>query len=124
MDALLQIVRMTESGYTADRFLYPVVTRAFSILSADHLQDDRVAQACLQRTRFAGAAIEPYLRALLAKSQDREIRAYACLELARQSHAKLYHLDRIVAPPSDRPEHRACAQFCEWSPRSRIEETH
>ena len=111
VEALLQIVGMLESGHNGDRFFFPVMTRAFRILSTDYLQDERLAQACLGKARGVGPAIEPYFQALLAKNRDREIRAYACWALARRSEAKLYHLDRIAAPPSDRPETRKSVQF-------------
>jgi thiol-disulfide isomerase/thioredoxin len=111
VDALLQIVGFLESGHNADRSFFPVVMRAFDLLRADHLQDQRVAQACLRRGRLAGPAVEPFFQALLAKSQNRQIRAYACWALARSNEAKMRHLERIVAAPSDRPEVRKAVEF-------------
>jgi peroxiredoxin len=111
VDALLQVVGMLESGHVADRFFFPVVTRAFRLLCADHVQDERVAQACLRSARLAGPAIEPCLQALLAKSRDREIRAYACWALAHRGEMNLLRLERIVATASDRPELRRSLEF-------------
>ena len=74
VDALLQIVRFLESGHNEDRVIFPVITRAFSVLSAHHLQDERVAQECLRRGRFMLPTMVPYFQALMAKSQDREVR--------------------------------------------------
>jgi peroxiredoxin len=110
VEALLQIVEMLESGHNGDRFFFPVMTRTVRLLSADYWQDERLAIACLGSTRYAGVSMEPYLQALLAKNPDREIRAYACWALAGQREARLYHLDRIAAPPSDRPELRRTLQ--------------
>lgn len=111
VEALLHIVGIPEPGDFSDRSLFPVVTRVFRLLASDHLQDERVAAACLARVRFAGAAIDPYLQALLAKSQDREIRAYACWELALKSEAELHYLERTVAPRPDPGQLRKALEY-------------
>jgi thiol-disulfide isomerase/thioredoxin len=112
MDALLQIVGFLESLYNEDRLIFPVITRAFSLLSADHLRDERVAQECLRRQMFMLPTMVPYFQALMAKSQDREVRAYACWALIGYNVAKIGYLERsAAAPPSDRPEDRDTRQF-------------
>jgi thiol-disulfide isomerase/thioredoxin len=112
VDALLQIVGFLESVDIYDRSIYPVITRAFSLLTADHLQDERVARECLRRHRFMLPNMRPYFNALMEKSHDREVRAYACWTLIGHNMANIAYLDRsAVAPPSDRPEDRDTRQF-------------
>ena len=82
MDALLQIVaelgqRVSEN---ARQFL-PYYTRAVEILARDHLNDRRLGDVC----SVAGGQSPPaekFLRTVLEKSQDHEVRAMACMGLA------------------------------------------
>jgi thiol-disulfide isomerase/thioredoxin len=112
VDALLQIVGFQESVDSYDRSIYSVITRTLSLLTAHHLQDERVAQECMRSSRVLLPNMVPYFQALTDKSEDREVRAYACWKLIGYNLGKLSYFDRrAAAPPSDRPEDRETRQF-------------
>ncbi len=113
VDALLEIVGFLATGRQADRFLFPISTRALTLLSADHLQDDGVVQACLRQGRAGGPAMEAYLRALLAKSRDREVRGWACWTLIESNELRLRNAARpwFDHPEYEKPDYRKSTAF-------------
>ena len=83
-DALIWIVNQATSVGVGDRQLVPILGRAFHLLSRDQwLDDKRVIEACRRSFRYASPWTEGYLRTVLEKSHDRDIRGVACLHLAR-----------------------------------------
>ncbi len=113
VDSLLKIVGFLRTGRQADRFLFPLCTRAMTLLSGDHLQDDRVVQACLTQVYAEGPAMEPYFRTLLARSRDREVRGWACWALIRSNELRLHVAERpwFDHPEYERPDYRKSTAF-------------
>ncbi len=68
---------------------------------ADHLQDERVIQTLLTLSRVGGPNMEAYLRALLAKSRDRDVLGRACMALVRCNEMRVNVAGR---PWFDHPE--------------------
>jgi hypothetical protein len=84
MDALLKVVdEIGRSVGTSDILLLPHYTRALQLLLRDHLDDDRLKEFCRCAARYSSPEGEAFLRAVLEKSRNREVRGAACLGLAR-----------------------------------------
>jgi thiol-disulfide isomerase/thioredoxin len=112
VDALLKIVEFLGTGRAADKFLYPSAKRAVNILISDHLQDERVVQACLKLADFGGGVLEPYFRALLARSRDREVLGRACLALVQCNDRRVSIAARpYFDHPEDNPKYLASSAF-------------
>jgi len=101
LDALLKIVELVGSGKNRDRFLFPPIRRAVDMLISDYLEDQRVVKACLQLYPISGACQEPYFRALLARSRDREVLGRVCFALVRLNEMRIKIAER---PWFDHPE--------------------
>jgi thiol-disulfide isomerase/thioredoxin len=89
VDALLQIV--VEIGRPVspnDKELLPHYMRALDLLIRDHLDDERLATAVQSIRGFRSPSAERFLRAILERGRDREVRAAACMNLARSIVAK------------------------------------
>jgi peroxiredoxin len=83
-DALIWIVNQATSVGVGDRQLVPMFGRAFHLLSRGQwLDDKRVIEACRRSFRYASPWTEGYLRTVLEKSHNADVRGVACLHLAR-----------------------------------------
>ena len=84
-DALVWIVKQATNVGVSDRQIVPVFGRAFHLLSRGRwLDDKRVIEACRRSFRYYAAPwTEGYLRTVLERSHDRDIRGVACLHLAQ-----------------------------------------
>ena len=83
VDALLQIV--VEIGRPVspnDKELLPHYGRALELLIRDHLDDERLATAVQSLGGFRSPSGERFLRTILERSRDRNVRARACMNLA------------------------------------------
>jgi hypothetical protein len=103
LDALVQVVNAemwlennsTHPGFGTDS---PEV-RALAILLRDHVQSDRLGEAC-RRVRYGfRKESEAFLRAVLEQNPHREVRALACLRLAQCLNGRLQRLDLIRERP-------------------------
>ena len=101
VDALIQVLDFLGGAYARDKAFYVAANRGVALLIEDHLEEERVVQACLLKTFRGFDFLEPYFRALLERSGDRETRARACLAL-------VYCLERwardVERPYFDHPE--------------------
>ncbi len=110
LDALLNVVE--NSGTARDRILFSSVRRAVGILIADHLQDERVVKTFLTLSFLGGPSMEAYLRALLAKSRDREVLGRACMALVRCNDVRVWVAERpYFEHPEDHPDRLAASKF-------------
>jgi len=103
LDALVQAVNgemwlennSTHPGFGTDS---PEV-RALAIQLRDHVRSDRLGEAC-RRVRYGfRKESEAFLRAVLEQNQHREVRALACLRLARFLKGRLQRLDVLRERP-------------------------
>jgi hypothetical protein len=89
MDALLKVVdEIGRSVGTSDIRLLPHYERALQLLLRDHLDDDRLKEFCRSAARYSSPASEAFLRAVLEKSRNGDVRGVACLGLARNLTTK------------------------------------
>jgi hypothetical protein len=73
--------------------------RAIAILLRDHARSDRLGEAC-KRAQFGfRGECETFLRAVLARSPHRGVRAQACLRLALFLNGRLDRLDLLKGQP-------------------------
>jgi hypothetical protein len=101
LDALMQAVWQVNTGP------YPVAMvgrddarqKAFAILRRDHIRSERLGPLC---ERIAGglcAEYEPFLREVMEKNPHKEVRAQACLALARYLSNRSLKLDLVLLDP-------------------------
>ncbi len=83
VEALLRVVAFVGTGRASDATVYPRLLRARDILAADHALDERVLHACLSAPISGAPGLEPYYRAVMAASRDREMVGRACMALIR-----------------------------------------
>ncbi len=84
MDALLRVVdEIGRAVGQGDILLVPHFHRALELALRDHLDDDRMKEFCGAAARYLSPAAEPFLRTVLEKSRNRDVRGAACLGLAR-----------------------------------------
>ncbi len=84
VDSLLWVVNRALNVGVEDQALVPHYSRALELRSQNaRIDDPRVGQSCVQGLRYASPSSETFLRTLLKKSRDREIRGRACLALAK-----------------------------------------
>jgi hypothetical protein len=73
--------------------------RALALLERDHIMSAKLGPAC-QRLAFGfRKEYEPFLRAVLEKSPQREVQAQACLAIAHFLNNRLQRLDLISEQP-------------------------
>src|SRR5262249_24155211 len=103
LDALVQAVN--EEMWLENNSTHPVFgrdspeVRALAILLRDHVQSDRLGEAC-RRVRYGfRRESEAFLRAVLEQNPHREVRALACLRLAQCLNGRLQRLDVIRERP-------------------------
>jgi thiol-disulfide isomerase/thioredoxin len=95
-----------------DKSIFPCYLRARDLLIRDHLQDEPVVRACLSSPIFQSGSMEPYFRALLSRSKDREILARARMALVQNNRLRA----RVAARPyfdhpEDHPEYLESTRF-------------
>lgn len=74
--------------------------RALAILLRDHVKSERLGEACRRIQYGFRKECETFLRAVLETNPHREVRALACLRLARFLKGRLQRLDVL----NERPE--------------------
>jgi thiol-disulfide isomerase/thioredoxin len=84
IEALLQIVVELRQGVSENAArLLPHYARAVELLARDHVDDRRLAVVCRDHVaRDQSPPAEKFLRTVLEKSWDREVRGMACMGLA------------------------------------------
>jgi thiol-disulfide isomerase/thioredoxin len=93
VDALLWVTDLAAHYAVVVRELLPLYARAVELLlERDRIDDPRVGLACLQGLRYDCPPSERFLRVAMVKSRNREVRARACLGLAKVLSAK-----RVIA---------------------------
>ncbi len=112
LDALLTIVESGKGARSGERFLFSSVRRAVDILIANYLQDERVIKTCLTLTAYGVPGMDAYFRALLAKSQDREVLGRACMALAACIQVRVGVARRPwFDHPEDHPDRLAATKY-------------
>jgi hypothetical protein len=74
--------------------------RAFALLQRDHLRSDRLGPLCERISYGLCAEYESFLRAVLEKNPHTEVRARACLALARYLNNRALRLDLVRDQPA------------------------
>jgi hypothetical protein len=67
--------------------------KALALLQRDHIQSQKLGPACQRLSYGFCREYEPFLRAVLDKSPHRDVRAQACLALARYLNNRLHRAD-------------------------------
>src|SRR5262249_19363722 len=99
VDALLQAVWMVNhNAYPAGGKDSPGA-RAMALLLRDHLRSDKLGPICLRIDSGFRREYETFLRTLLERSPHKNVRALACLALARFLNNRLQRLDRLRGEP-------------------------
>ncbi len=89
MDALLKVVAELGNSVGAnDILIAPHFGRAIELLIRDHLDDDRLKEACKEVAHRLSPAVEAFLRMATDKGRNRDVRGAACLGLARHLATK------------------------------------
>lgn len=74
--------------------------RAFALLRRDHIQSDKLGPLCERISYGLCAEYEPFLREVLEKNPHKEVRAQACLALARFLSNRSLRLDLVLEQPT------------------------
>jgi hypothetical protein len=74
--------------------------RAFALLRRDHIRSDRLGPLCERISYGLCAEYEPFLREVLEKNPHQEVRAQACLALARFLSNRSLRLDVVLDQPA------------------------
>jgi len=83
-DALLFVVNLATQTGPGDKRLYSHYRRALGLLGQDrHLDDPRVVGESTRGLKYASAPAESFLRILVDRSQNREVRGRATLALGK-----------------------------------------
>ena len=116
IDALLWVTDLAVQRVVIVQELLPLYGRAVELLlEHDRIDDPRVGQACLRGLRYDSPPSEQFLRIVMDKSRNREVRGRACVALARLLHREEAHRAQPRVrrggeiPPSatDRQENRS-----------------
>jgi thiol-disulfide isomerase/thioredoxin len=101
VSALLRILAINPSA--REQGVYPIYLRARDLLIRDHLLDPVVVKTLLARPTPIALGMEPYFRALIARTTDHETLGRACMALVQCDEAR----SRLAARPFfDYPEPR------------------
>jgi len=73
--------------------------RAFALLERDHLRSDRLGPLCERISYGLCAEYETFLRAVLEENPHEQVRAQACLALARFLSNRSLRLDVVLGDP-------------------------
>jgi AhpC/TSA family len=104
LDALVQVV--TQELWLHENTSHPgrgqdnLEARAIAILLRDHVQSDRLGEACRRMSYGFSKECETFLRTVLEKNPHRDVQALACLRLAQFLGGRLKKLD-LLAGRSD-----------------------
>src|SRR5262249_4967393 len=97
LDALLQVVTQEmwiEGNTTRPGFgKNPPAMRAIAILLRDHIQSEKLGEACRRMQYGFRKECEIFLRAVLEKNPSRDVRGLASLRLAQCLNGRLERLD-------------------------------
>jgi hypothetical protein len=74
--------------------------RAFALLRRDHIRSDKIGTLCERISYGLCAEYEPFLREVLEKNPHKEVRAQACLALARFLSNRSLRLDVVLEQPA------------------------
>ena len=81
----------------------PESAQALQRLAKDHLDSEKMAQACAHVVRVRSTAAEKLLRAALDKSPHKTVRAQACFHLATLLDAQASVIDQLKQQPELAP---------------------
>jgi len=103
LDALVQVVvaELWLMGNTE----YPgrgqdnLEARAIALLLRDHVQSDRLGEACRRMSYGFSRECETFLRAVQEKNPRRDVRGLACLRLAQFLNGRVQRLDLLRERP-------------------------
>jgi hypothetical protein len=73
--------------------------RAIALLLRDHVQSDKLGEACRRMSYGFHKECETFLRTVLAKNPHKDVQAMACLRLAQFLNARLHRLDLLKERP-------------------------
>jgi hypothetical protein len=73
--------------------------RALALLQRDHVRSDKLGPTCLRLSFGYCKEYETFLRAVLEKNPQKEVRGAACLGLAHFLNGRLQRLDLIKGQP-------------------------
>jgi hypothetical protein len=73
--------------------------KAIAILLRDHVESDKISEACRRMTYGFSKECETALRTILAKNPHKDIQAQACYYLAHYLHGRLQRLDLLKGNP-------------------------
>jgi len=103
LDALLQVVvqELWLMGNTTDpgRGKDNLEARAIAILLRDHIQSDKLGEACRRMSYGFSKECEIFLRTVLEKNPHKDLQGLACLRLAQFLHGRIERLDLIKELP-------------------------
>ena len=103
LDALLQVV--VQELWLMGNTTYPgrgkdnLEARAIAILLRDHIQSDRLGEACRRMSYGFSKECESFLRMVLEKNPHKDVQGLACLRLAQFLHGRVETLDLIKELP-------------------------
>jgi thiol-disulfide isomerase/thioredoxin len=84
IDALLWITNQALHRVTIVQELLPLYARAVELLlQGDRIDDPRIGQACVEGLRYDSPPSEKFLRIVMDKSRNRDVRGRACAVLAK-----------------------------------------
>jgi hypothetical protein len=104
LDALVQVVK--QESWLERNTLHPGwgddsrAARALAILTRDHAQSDKLAEACQRAGQGFRQEGETFLRTVLQKNPHHEMQALACLRLAEFLNGRLQRLDLLKGQPA------------------------
>jgi hypothetical protein len=73
--------------------------RACALLQRDYIRSEKLGSACQRLSYGLNREYEPFLRAVLEKNPHRDVRAQACLALARLLTNRLHRIDMTREQP-------------------------
>jgi hypothetical protein len=102
LDALIEAVWQVNSVPWPVELVGPDAarSRAFALLTRDHLQSDRLGPLCERISYGFCAEYEPFLRAVLDKNPHKDVRAQACLALAHFLNNRSQRLELVTQQPA------------------------
>jgi thiol-disulfide isomerase/thioredoxin len=89
IDALIWVTDLATQRVVFTQELFPLYNQAVDLLAEhDRIDDPRVGLACLRGLQYAGPASERLLRIASNRSRNGEVRARACIALAKLLNAR------------------------------------
>jgi hypothetical protein len=101
LDALIRAVwQINNTPWPAGLVGKPIASvRALDLLRRNHIQSERVGEVCEHISGGFAREYEPFLRATLAKSPHKAVRAQACLSLAHHLTVRQQRVDMLRNQP-------------------------